>query len=36
LTSSTFGYVTGTTGSGSGVNGVGGDRAVQLGVKLTF
>jgi hypothetical protein len=36
LTSSTFGYVTGTQGSGSGVNGVGGGRAVQLGVKMTF
>jgi hypothetical protein len=36
LTSSTFGYVTGTLGSGSGVNGVGGGRAFQLGVKLTF
>ena len=36
LTSSTFGYVTGTLGGGSGVNGVGGGRAFQLGVKLTF
>jgi hypothetical protein len=36
LTSSTFGYVTGTLGSGSGVNGTGGGRAVELGVKVTF
>jgi hypothetical protein len=36
LGSSTFGYVTSTLGSGSGVNGVGGGRAVQLGAKLSF
>lgn len=36
LTSSTFGYVTGTIGSGSGVNGTGGGRALQLGTKITF
>jgi hypothetical protein len=36
LTSSTYGYVTGTVGSGTGVNGTGGGRAVQLGAKLTF
>ena len=36
LTSSTFGYVTSTLGSGTGVNGTGGGRAVQLGVKVTF
>ncbi|MGO9228702.1 MAG: carboxypeptidase regulatory-like domain-containing protein [Bryobacteraceae bacterium] len=36
LTSSTYGYVTGTVGSGTGVNGTGGGRAVQLGVKVTF
>jgi hypothetical protein len=36
LTSSTFGYVTSTIGSGTGVNGVGGGRAFQLGVKVTF
>lgn len=36
LTSSTDGYVTGTVGSGSGVNGTGGGRAIQLGVKLNF
>lgn len=36
LTSSTFGYVTGTIGSGTGVNGTGGGRAVQLGVRVNF
>jgi hypothetical protein len=36
ITSATFNYITSTLGSGSGVNGVGGGRAVQLGVKLTF
>jgi hypothetical protein len=36
MTSSTFGYVTSTIGSGSGVNGTGGGRALQLGVKLSF
>ena len=36
ITSSTFGYVTSTLGSGTGVNGTGGGRAVQLGVKVTF
>jgi hypothetical protein len=36
LTSSTFGYVTGTIGSGTGVNGTGGGRAVQLGLKISF
>jgi hypothetical protein len=36
ITSSTYGYVTGTIGSGTGVNGTGGGRAVQLGVKVTF
>ena len=36
LTSSTYGYVTGTIGSGTGVNGTGGGRAVQLGAKVTF
>jgi len=36
ITSSTFGYVTGTIGSGTGVNGTGGGRAVQLGAKFTF
>jgi hypothetical protein len=36
LTSSTYGYVTGTLGSGTGVNGTGGGRALQLGAKVTF
>jgi len=36
LTSSTFGYVTGTVGSGTGVNGTGGGRALQLGVRVNF
>ncbi len=36
LTSGTFGQVTGTLGSGSGVNGVGGGRALQLSAKLSF
>jgi hypothetical protein len=36
LTNSSFGYVTGTLGSGTGVNGTGGGRALQLGVKLSF
>ena len=36
MTSSTFGYVTGTIGSGTGVNGTGGGRAVQLSVKVVF
>jgi hypothetical protein len=36
LTSSTFGYVTSTLGTGTGVNGTGGGRAVQLGVKVSF
>lgn len=35
-TSSTYGYVTGTLGSGTGVNGTGGGRAVQIGTKITF
>jgi hypothetical protein len=36
LTSQTFGYVTSTVGSGTGVNGVGGGRVVQLGTRVTF
>jgi hypothetical protein len=36
LTSSTYGYVTSTIGSGTGVNGTGGGRAVQLGAKVVF
>jgi len=36
ITSSSFGYVTSTLGSGTGVNGTGGGRAVQLGAKISF
>jgi Carboxypeptidase regulatory-like domain len=37
ITSSTFGQITGTLGSGAGnVNGVGGGRVLQAAVKLTF
>ena len=36
LTSSTYGYVTGTLGSGTGVNGTGGGRVLQLGLKILF
>jgi len=36
ITSSTYGYVTGTLGSGTGVNGTGGGRALQLGLKISF
>ena len=36
LTSSTFGYVTGTLGSGSGAVGTGGGRVLQLGAKVSF
>jgi hypothetical protein len=36
ITSSTFGVVTGTVGSGTGVNGTGGGRAIQLGAKIIF
>ncbi|HME06717.1 MAG TPA: TonB-dependent receptor [Bryobacteraceae bacterium] len=36
LTSPTFGFVTSTLGSGTGVNGVGGGRAVQLAVRVLF
>ena len=36
ITSQTFGYVTGTVASGTGVNGIGGGRVVQLGMRLTF
>ena len=36
ITSSTFGRVTSTLSSGTGVNGTGGGRALQLGAKLTF
>jgi hypothetical protein len=33
---SNFGFITGTIGSGTGVNGTGGGRAVQLGAKVIF
>jgi len=33
---SNFGFITGTIGSGVGVNGTGGGRSVQLGAKFTF
>ncbi len=36
LTSATFGVINSTIGSGTGVNGTGGGRAVQLGLKLRF
>jgi hypothetical protein len=36
LTASTFGIVNGTLGSGTGVNGTGGGRAVQLGLRIQF
>ena len=36
LTSQTFGYITSTAGSGTGVNGTGGGRVLQLGFRLTF
>ncbi len=36
ITAATYGYVTGTVGSGTGVNGIGGGRALQLGVKVFF
>jgi hypothetical protein len=36
VNASTFAYVTSTLGSGTGANGTGGGRAVQLGAKLTF
>ena len=36
LTNASFGFVTGTLGSGTGVNGTGGGRAIQLGAKLSF
>jgi len=36
ITSATFGEVTSTLASGTGANGVGGGRVVQLGVKFTF
>jgi len=37
ITSSSFGQITSTLGSGVGnVNGVGGPRVLQAGVKITF
>jgi hypothetical protein len=36
ITSQTFGAVTSTIGSGTGVNGLGGGRVVQLGTRITF
>ena len=36
LTSQTFGDITSTVGSGTGVNGIGGGRVIQLGFKLMF
>lgn len=36
ITSSTFGHVTSTIGSGSGVNGTGGGRALQLSGTIRF
>jgi hypothetical protein len=36
ITSTTFGQVTSTIGSGSGVNGIGGGRALQLAMTLRF
>ncbi len=31
-----FGFITNTLSSGTGVNGTGGGRVVQLGAKVTF
>ena len=36
ITSTTFGQVTSTVGSGSGVNGTGGGRALQLSGTIRF
>lgn len=36
LNSGTFGHVTGTVGSGTGINGIGGGRALQLAGTLHF
>jgi len=36
ITSGTFGQVTGTVGSGTGINGIGGGRALQLAGTLRF
>jgi hypothetical protein len=36
ITSQTFGVVTSTVASGTGVNGIGGGRVLQLGARITF
>src|SRR5262249_40802917 len=36
LTAATYGAVTGTIGSGFGINGTGGGRSVQFGLKVSF
>ena len=36
ITSATFGQITGTRSSGTGVNGVGGGRAMQVGMTVNF
>jgi hypothetical protein len=36
ITSQTFGYVTSTVATGTGVNGIGGGRVLQLGGRFTF
>jgi len=36
ITSQTFGVVTSTVASGTGVNGIGGGRVLQLGARFTF
>ena len=35
-TNSNFGFITGTLSTGTGVNGTGGGRVVQLGAKISF
>ena len=34
--SANFGYVTGTVGSGSGVNGFSSSRSIQFAMKISF
>ena len=36
LTSTTFGHVTSTVGSGTGINGIGGGRSLQLSMTYRF
>ncbi len=36
ITSSSYGVITSTLGSGTGVNGTGGGRAIQLAAKFSF